>query len=363
MRWKYIYFFLGFYVLGYAFIWSHLTSGQDLNEFGSCSLAFGILVSRTDWQSFPRLFTKIFDENSLYCIHFDGKLNSSVKAHLRAVIGAVSRRSLHTPVILQSRNVTYRGISHTLTLLDLIECAFQSSAQWRFWLNLSGSDYPLLSIQSIRQLLCNDAPPNSSYLSLSARSPNPDIYARWQLLHVDPSLSRVAVDNLQRLSTGHPFFPPNIPVLKGSDWFIFSKALSEWILRSSQGRWLLAYFANTASTSESYFHTLIAASDHEFVADNLRFSLWGSRNDSSGQHPWLLDSATYWKSVQQSAALFARKFTADSPLLDLIDDQMHRGCYECEERARGRLLAKPISRTELRAINLLPRDHESGGAS
>src|SRR5947208_3644360 len=108
-----------------------LPTHEEMHFNETCSLAFGILVSQSDWEAFPRFFAKVFSAHSIYCINIDGKVNSSVRDFLRKSIFQVTGGRL-SRVTLSERNVTYRGISHTLTLLDLMECASQSGVNYKF---------------------------------------------------------------------------------------------------------------------------------------------------------------------------------------------------------------------------------------
>ena len=109
----------------------------------------------------------------------------------------------------------------------------------------------------------------------------------------------------------------------GSAWMMLSRPFIEYCLWGWDNlpRVVLMYYANFISSPEGYFHTVICNAE-EFknttVNHDLHFISW---DNPPKQHPHFLNINDYDRMVE-SHAPFARKFGADTELLDKSDVEL-----------------------------------------
>ncbi|KAL8227590.1 hypothetical protein R6Q57_015174 [Mikania cordata] len=109
----------------------------------------------------------------------------------------------------------------------------------------------------------------------------------------------------------------------GSPWVILSRSFLEYCIFAWDNlpRTLLMYVNNVVLAQEVYFHTVICNSP-EFknttVNTDLRYMVW---DNPPKMEPLFLNKSNYDKMVQSGAA-FARQFTKNDPVLDMIDSEI-----------------------------------------
>lgn len=109
----------------------------------------------------------------------------------------------------------------------------------------------------------------------------------------------------------------------GSAWMILSRDLVEYTIWGWDNlpRTLLMYYTNFVSSAEGYFQTVVCNTPqflHTVVNHDMHYIPW---DNPPKQHPRTItfnDSGD----MMRSGAAFARKFKQDSPVLDIIDEQL-----------------------------------------
>ncbi|KAI0566942.1 Xylosyltransferase family GT14 [Gracilaria domingensis] len=226
-----------------------------------------------------------------------------------------------------------------LNTLDSIETLLDPNKSWDYYINLSGSDYPLVSPIGIRRLLGEilASASETSFVHFSSARSTWDTLLRHRLrfLHFDPTLGFNPHPGKQLIETytRHPVVLSkdiNITIPKGEAWIIAHRSFCEEVISGTLGRRLLTLFANMQSPAEHFFQT-VAWNHRRFNDTTARHSLrlvrWKKADGTrSRQHPVYLDDQSesgkwlYWDSIKASKDLFARKFrTPNSPLMEHID--------------------------------------------
>lgn len=314
-------------------------------------LAYFIQVAPTSAHLVPRLLRAVYHPSNWYVLHFDTKIptetvDSVVEAAAAAVRGPGSRipSNVH---LLPREPVTYRGITAVLNTLSAIEASLRH-ASWRYFLNLSAADYPLLSASATRRLLSRPdlRTRRANFLSLHPASTWASAAAgRFGRLTVDVGLSFSPSANhsvLVPTTVRNPAVEAlNVSLAKGSAWMVLTRPFCDHALTSSFARKALLALGNGLSAAEHYFPTLLVNSDvyaRTVLPHSLRAVYWaatpGAAHKSIGQHPVTLDAPedapivddadgppqTWETRLFKSPYLFARKFSnPDSPLLAYID--------------------------------------------
>ena len=116
-------------------------------------------------------------------------------------------------------------------------------------------------------------------------------------------------------------------LLLGSPWVTLSRSFLEYCVLGWDNlpRTLLMFSTNVVLSQEVYFHSVICNSP-EFrnttVNSDLRYMVW---DDPPKMEPVYLNISDY-KQMVESGAAFARQFTKDEAVLDMIDKNiLNRG--------------------------------------
>ncbi|KAK1862055.1 hypothetical protein I4F81_004631 [Pyropia yezoensis] len=311
-------------------------------------LAYFVQVSPSNVALLPRLMAATYHVDNVYAVHFDLKIDADVMATTIEKVAIAlaeaedtagedetpnpmqrkegphprSRRGValpHNVLIMDRTPVTYRGITTVLNTLDgmsaVLAYTHPSSSSttggdsiatmgklmraaddnarppWTYFINLSGSDYPLLSPTAMRRLLArpNVAARGANFLTLHPRDGwELATRNRYRRLVVDTGVGVLgqgglaeAVDTtVKPARVDHPLWegvdaspasppsaeggaspgsanPPPALLAKGGAWMIATRAFAVYATSSGDARRALVAMANGLSSSEHYFPTLL----------------------------------------------------------------------------------------------------------
>lgn len=325
-------------------------------------LAYFIQVAPSSAVLVPRLLRAVYHPSNFYVLHFDTKIPSeTVDAVVADAAAAVRGAGSELPSnvhLLPREPVTYRGITAVLNTLSAIEASLRH-ASWRYFLNLSAADYPLLSAGATRRLLSRPdlRTRRANFLSLHPSSTWASAAAgRFGRLTVDVGLSFSPSANhsvLVPTTVRNPAVAAlDVTLAKGSAWMVLTRPFCDHALTSSFARKALLALGNGLSAAEHYFPTLLVNSDvyaRTVLPHSLRAVYWaaapGAAHKTVGQHPVTVDAPEHapaandptpsWETrLSKSPYLFARKFSSpDSPLLAYIDRCANGGGARCPRGA------------------------------
>lgn len=305
------------------------------SETNEVNIAYFLQVSEENLILLPRLLRVLWHEENVYVIHFDKKISEWEREHVRLSLFRKGSRYSENVIVIDSEPVTYRGISMVLNNLNAMQAAMDAQVDWTFFINLSGSDYPLLSPQEQRRLLAADdfAKRNRSFFSVSnstwwSRSKE----FRYDRLFVDTSLAfNDSTAEIIDTFTEQPLSNLlNFTFVAAEAWMILHRRFVDHLLRNGRSRRMLLTFSTSVEAEEHYF-TTVAYNEPLFnqsvVPHALRHVVWRHKGVHSGQHPYYVDaknetdgSWVFKDSIANSGCFFTRKIlNANSPLLDWID--------------------------------------------
>lgn len=294
-------------------------------------LAFFLQISPSTVEFLPRLLKSLWEDVNVYAIHIDTKVTEKHFASIKDNIYRQNPLYKSNVYFMRRESISYRGVSMTLNTVNGMKFLYDLDQHWDFFINLSGSDYPLLK-PKIQRIL----------LSFAYRSANFFCYFRkeeWNSesnhrlernVFIDYSLTfSNNASTIKRLKTATKIqrsFP--FPITKAEAWMINSRSFVEYVISSSDARKLLLSFATSSSSPEHYFSTLAYNSDFNstIVPSCLRKVFWSWEGHKvSGGHPLNVDDIVdspkkLNEIVRKSRAFYIRKFKRpDSPLLDQVD--------------------------------------------
>ncbi|GJQ08311.1 hypothetical protein GpartN1_g102.t1 [Galdieria partita] len=327
----------------------HKEMEEDNKIRTEANIGYFIQVSVSNIATLGRLMRVLYHKDNLYAIHFDKKIEDQlVYETLREIVKVTTRASGGTNATLPSniiviprKYVSYMGISMVLNTIAGMGALTESNS-WDFFINLSGSDYPLLPQSQIRKILghAKQRNPRPNFIWIDGNSEKWN--NRLSELYFDPALyeERNITHNsggfelLEAVPSGakHPL--ANVPWFSFSKceaWMILSYEFVNHIIRSVDSKELLIKFAHSLAADEHFFCTLLKAREDQFphVNSTLRFILWWHPQlGNSGARPFTLDDK-WWivgKALRCSGAFFARKFSnCNADILEAIDTLFIRG--------------------------------------
>lgn len=305
------------------------TAGADVPEV---DMAIFVQVSEANLPLFPRLLARIHHPRNTYAVHFDGSIPDATLSPVLADLAASTAYAANV-VVMERAHLTYRGVSLVLNTLDAMEVALQSATPWTYWINLSGSDYPLVPITTQRRLLADPLvarKPRTFFTTTVTPSTATITHDRLGYLFLDPVLadfgdsSPAALNATARRSaavgdttTGAaaPAAATNLtPVLTDDGtgatarsplyastsgqmgtaeaWMILHRGFVAYAARGAAARRTLLAFTYAADAAEHYFISLVRASSvwRDSVLSNcLRDVRWTYKGRVGHQHPLTVD--------------------------------------------------------------------------
>eukprot|EP00899_Mesostigma_viride_P023690 jgi/Mesvir1/4505/Mv03784-RA.1 len=317
-------------------------------------IAYNLLLTRatpSDIPSYLRLLRAIYHEDNLVAIHLDAKAPDEEFVALKAAVegdprlGAMCRFVPRAPL-------TWAGASVMLTGLRMLSTFLRDSKDWSYWMNLSGSDYPLMTQDALRQLLGALPAPLDFVGGLDdvVEHVQTDLYDHvWD----DPALT----DAILRHASQGLSSPP--PVLRTQGGFVYSiedsrenrmiqtckmfppsyvlsRTSCEYLVNDPEGRVrdALVALSPTYASDERFYLTLLANSPRNRA--RLQMPLMFTKWEANAAHPNTLTEEN-WSSLRDSKAAFARKFLPGSSVLDRIDREILGSPVENERRVASTL--------------------------
>jgi hypothetical protein len=253
---------------------------------------------------FRWLFEAIYSEDDVYCIHVDRKSDNKFYEEVKNYVG--SRANV---TFLQPKLMTWGGWSQVAIELDAIRVMLKADSDWKYFINLSGQDYPIKPIALIKEKLQNEWPRNFirawTFATIKELEPN------------DPHLTRIfafeAFGRLVRTRIKLPF-PRSMDIkFKGSNWHMLTRDFCQWLADDPLTKRVARQVQYIVSPDEVFFQALIMNSPFKDLRteDSYRFVIWPG--------PKTLRSEDY-ENILLSNCLFARKFdeTVDREILSRL---------------------------------------------
>lgn len=285
-------------------------------------LAYLISGSTGDGGSLRRTLRALYHPANSYVVHLD--LEASPAERMELVVAVrddpVYSRFQNVKVITRANLVTYRGPTMVANTLHAAAILLKEGGDWDWFINLSSSDYPLVTQDDLLYTLSN-LPRHLNFIEHTS-----DIgwkeYQRAKPVIIDPGLYSLHKSDVfwitekRSVATAYKLFT-------GSAWMMLSHQFIEYCIWGWDNlpRTVLMYYANFLSSPEGYFHTVICNAP-EFknttVNHDLHYISW---DNPPKQHPHFLTVDDFTLMVN-SAAPFARKFPREDPVLDRIDKEL-----------------------------------------
>lgn len=285
---------------------------------------FAYLISGTngDSQRMMRTLQAVYHPRNQYILHMD--LEALPREMLDLIMSVkndpVFREIDNVYVLEKSNMVTYRGPTMIATTLQAIAILLKKSASWDWFINLSASDYPLMTQDDMLHVFSNMSR-NLNFIE-HTKIHGWKLNRRARPIIVDPGLYLSKKSGIF-WTTQRRSVPTSFVLFTGSAWAILSRSFVEYCIWgwNNLPRTILMYYTNFISSPEGYFHTVICNTEeyrHTAINHDLHYIAWDS---PPKQHPKSLNIKDFENMVNSSAP-FARKFAKDDPVLDKIDREL-----------------------------------------
>ncbi|KAG6490872.1 hypothetical protein ZIOFF_052202 [Zingiber officinale] len=315
-------------------------------------LAYLVSGSNGDLERLWRALWALYHPRNLYVVHLDREAPAGEQQALAARVANDSLfAAVGNVIVIEKANmVTYRGPTMVANTLHACALLLKQSNDWDWFINLSASDYPLVTQDGTQNLPCrNQFLMKIQFLNsdldsggrFTARFFNPAEEHKLRGTHQPIGVERVIcreqrakpviVDPGLYLNKKTDVFwasqkrdlPTAFKLFTGSAWVALSREFVEFTVWGWDNlpRILLMYYTNFVSSPEGYFQTAICNAP-EFAGTVANHDLHYIRWDvPPKQHPHLL-TVEDMPSMVGSNAPFARKFPRDDPVLDRIDEEL-----------------------------------------
>ncbi|KAG5405134.1 hypothetical protein IGI04_011253 [Brassica rapa subsp. trilocularis] len=309
------------------FVESHLRKSLNSNSSSNSSevlprLAYLISGTKGDSHRMMRTLQAVYHPRNQYVLHLD--LEAPPKERLELAMSVKNDPTFlevaNVRVMSQSNLVTYKGPTMIACTLQAVAVLLKESLDWDWFINLSASDYPLVTQDDLLYVFSN--------LSRSVNFIEHMKLTGWKLnqraksIIVDPGLYLSKKTEIA-WTTQHRSIPTSFKLFTGSAWVVLTRSFLEYSILGWDNfpRTILMYYANFVSSPEGYFHTVIC-NTKEFkstaIGHDLHYISW---DYPPKQHPNSLSMKDFDKMVK-SKAPFARKFHKNDPVLDKIDKEL-----------------------------------------
>nr|GMC53912.1 beta-glucuronosyltransferase GlcAT14A-like [Ipomoea batatas] len=274
-------------------------------------LAYWIFGSKGDSKRMLRLLKAVYHPRNQYLLQLDS--DSSDQERLDLVLSVedekVFRAFGNVNVVGKSYGVNQMGASGLAAMLHAAALLLRLSRDWDWFINLSSSDYPLLTQDDILYAF-TCLPRDVNFLGFKNITEFNGQYDFNQIA-VDPSLYSTENTPIFYAREGRGS-PDAFKIFGGSPWTTLSRGLMEHCVEGWDNlpRKLLLYYTNVVSPLESYFHTLICNTpefQNTTVNHDLRHTVKGALN--------LLQRDEFTSDL----AVFARTFEEDDEAMEGLD--------------------------------------------
>jgi hypothetical protein len=238
------------------------TASEEESSSKSINIAYLILVHRLPEQ-FKRLFNAIYELNNYYLIHIDKKADKEIGKEIRLFL-----ESYPNVFIQESENVVWGGYSMVQAELDGMHFLLKINANWDYFINLSGQDYPLKSQKIIREFLTENE--GKSYIKIAnQKNKRPETMNR-----IENHFEELG-DRISPLTYKRNYLKDVIPYI-GGQWMILTRDCCSFICNSIEVKKFENYYKNTLIADESFFQTVLMNTSYtgQLVDDDKRAIIW-----------------------------------------------------------------------------------------
>ncbi|KAM0945750.1 putative glycosyl transferase, family 14, beta-glucuronosyltransferase GlcAT14A/B/C [Dioscorea sansibarensis] len=287
--------------------------------------AYLISGSKGDLEKLWRTLHAVYHPRNIYVLHLDLEVPAMERKKLeeKVEMDQLFKKVMNVHVIRKANMVTYKGPTMVANTLHACAILLKKSKDWDWFINLSASDYPLVTQDDLLHTF-SSLPRNLSFLEYTSNLGWKEDQ-RAKPLIIDPGLYKSKKSEVFWAAQSREL-PTAFKLFTGSAWMVLSREFVEYTIWGWDNlpRTLLMYYTNFVSSSEGYFQTLICNTPdfiQTVVNHDLHYISW---DRPPKQHPRTLSVADAVHMIDANVP-FARKFISNDVVLDKIDDELLGG--------------------------------------
>jgi len=270
-------------------------------------IAYLILVHRFPEQ-FKRMFRAIYVPGNHYLIHVDHRSGAAMQADVAAFLKPYANVAM-----LPSRKMLWGGYSLVDAELRGMEKLLEMGADWRYFINLSGQDFPLKSQAYIADYLAQHD--GTEFIrAVPQQAVRPDTMNRLSHYFIE-AFNRIVRTGIPRRRMA------GITPYIGTQWKAVTRDFCAFVCRDPATRRFKNFYRRTLIADEGFFQTVMmnAFAPAKQVNDDLRTIDWIPDGDIKLRPRTFVTRDALRLTL--SPDLFARKFDTqeDSHILDLLE--------------------------------------------
>ncbi|KAK3031722.1 hypothetical protein RJ639_035308 [Escallonia herrerae] len=286
--------------------------------------AYLIAGTKGDAPRVKRVLQAVYHPRSYYLLHLDSAAPDGERAELASYVKseAALRAFRNVMVVRNADLVTYKGPTMVACVLHAAAFLLRWAEGWDWFVNLSASDYPLMSQDDIIHIF-SYLPRDLNFLEHTTNIGWKE-FQRARSIIIDPGLYHSKKSGVFWAKEKRSM-PASFKLFMGSGWVVLTRTFLEFCVWGWDNlpRTLLMYYTNFLSSPEGYFHT-VGCNHKDYQNTTVNHDLHYIRWDNPPkQHPMTL-TVEHFHDMVQSGAPFARKFKRDDTVLDKIDEELLR---------------------------------------
>jgi len=273
-------------------------------------IAYLILVHRYPHQ-FKRLFRAIYNPTNYYVVHVDKKSGAKLRIEIQDFLS-----SFPNTLMLQSENAVWGGYSLINIELRGIEELLKMGSKWKFFINLSAQDFPLMSQKQIQNFLNKNT--GKDFIKIADQKK----YRSKTLSRIQNFVIEFG-GKIYRTPIKRPFIKGVTPYI-GNQWMILTRKFCEFVSQSPEINKFKGFYKHTFIPDEGFFQTVIMNTSYkgDIVNDDKRIIDWVPMGIIKLRpRDFVTKDATY---LFTNNGLFARKFdeTVDARILKILESHL-----------------------------------------
>ncbi|WP_294131393.1 beta-1,6-N-acetylglucosaminyltransferase [Sphingobium sp.] len=270
-------------------------------------IAYLILVHRFPEQ-FKRMFRAIYVPGNHYLIHVDHRSGATMQADVAAFLKPYANVAM-----LPSRKMLWGGYSLVDAELRGMAKLLEMGADWRYFINLSGQDFPLKSQAYIADYLAQHD--GTEFIrAVPQQAVRPDTMNRLSHYFIE-AFNRIVRTGIPRRRMA------GITPYIGTQWKAVTRDFCAFVCSDPAALKFKNFYRRTLIADEGFFQTVMmnAFAPDKQVNDDLRTIDWIPDGDIKLRPRTFVTRDALRLTL--SPDLFARKFDAqeDSHILDLLE--------------------------------------------
>jgi hypothetical protein len=273
-------------------------------------IAYFLLLHRFPEQ-FKRLFKSIYMPGNIYLIHVDKTSGPAMVADIAEFLAPYQGAE-----ILPSRRALWGGYSLVDAELRGMKRLLEMDKNWKYYINLSGQDFPLKTQAYIKEYLSGHV--DTQFIRLAnQKTTRPDTMNRINTIFIE------AFQKMFRTGLARKFLQGATPYI-GTQWKVVSRRFCEHVCHSPLASRFKRFYRFSFIADESFFQTVMMNGFERatIINDDLRAIDWVPDGDIKLRpRTFTAQDASYLKS---SSNLFARKFDSgeDNKILEILEQHL-----------------------------------------